>query len=685
MKIKFSILLLTLFINSGFSLEFDLKTNETFEINKGGESASELIKLAQSIYKKEPLKAIDHLTKALKIAISKGDLDSQIKAYKLLGEINFDLEQYSLSSANNLKALNLIENGSSLKRKRISSKIKDYSAEKSSIYLLLGNSLELEGKLDEALKYYQLFVDEGQDRQDADFKSSVNDSLETYSGWDVKLKSKPISKIQYAQLAIARIYNKKKEFELSKKSLNNGVGGADSASKISFNYSNSSSYNAQAGRILWEQKDPAAQGFLNNSAEQARSEGNTKIESQAITDLAKYYEENDDFEEAKDFRNKNIKILEKEKDTAALADNYLNKGISESKLGMPDSAKESIVKAQKLGEEIGDLKIQQKSLKELSKIAESKGELEEALELYKKYIRYQDSSVSLKEEELDQKLIISEEYSKKQQQIDLLEKNEEINEKTIELLRSSSRNQKILIYSLLGGLLLVFGSAYLVYKNMRQRRLANQLVALRSLRSQMNPHFIFNALNSVNLYIAQKDERTANKYLTEFSRLMRLVLEQSQKDFIPLQQELEMIDLYINLEHDRFKDKFDFQLQIDPELDGDSYQIPPMLIQPYIENAIWHGLRYKEEKGLLKVEYKLDRNTIKVRVEDNGIGRVKSSQIKTKNQRKTQSTGMYNIESRLKIINSMFNTKISLQVNDLNSEHGTLVEVEIPINSSISS
>ena len=685
MKIKFSILLLTLFINSGFSLEFDLKTNETFEINKGGESASELIKLAQSIYKKEPLKAIDHLTKALKIAISKGDLDSQIKAYKLLGEINFDLEQYSLSSANNLKALNLIENGSSLKRKRISSKIKDYSAEKSSIYLLLGNSLELEGKLDEALKYYQLFVDEGQDRQDADFKSSVNDSLETYSGWDVKLKSKPISKIQYAQLAIARIYNKKKEFELSKKSLNNGVGGADSASKISFNYSNSSSYNAQAGRILWEQKDPAAQGFLNNSAEQARSEGNTKIESQAITDLAKYYEENDDFEEAKDFRNKNIKILEKEKDTAALADNYFNKGISESKLGMPDSAKESIVKAQKLGEEIGDLKIQQKSLKELSKIAESKGEVEEALELYKKYIRYQDSSVSLKEEELDQKLIISEEYSKKQQQIDLLEKNEEINEKTIELLRSSSRNQKILIYSLLGGLLLVFGSAYLVYKNMRQRRLANQLVALRSLRSQMNPHFIFNALNSVNLYIAQKDERTANKYLTEFSRLMRLVLEQSQKDFIPLQQELEMIDLYINLEHDRFKDKFDFQLQIDPELDGDSYQIPPMLIQPYIENDIWHGLRYKEEKGLLKVEYKLDRNTIKVRVEDNGIGRVKSSQIKTKNQRKTQSTGMYNIESRLKIINSMFNTKISLQVNDLNSEHGTLVEVEIPINSSISS
>ena len=170
---------------------------------------------------------------------------------------------------------------------------------------------------------------------------------------------------------------------------------------------------------------------------------------------------------------------------------------------------------------------------------------------------------------------------------------------------------------------------------MRQRRLANQLIALRSLRAQMNPHFIFNALNSVNLYIAQKDERTANKYLTDFSRLMRLVLEQSQKDFIPLQQELEMIKLYINLEHDRFKDKFEYELNIDGELDEDSLQIPPMLIQPYIENAIWHGLRYKEDKGLLKIQYKLEGENILVRIEDNGIGRKKSREIKTKNQRKT--------------------------------------------------
>ena len=217
---------------------------------------------------------------------------------------------------------------------------------------------------------------------------------------------------------------------------------------------------------------------------------------------------------------------------------------------------------------------------------------------------------------------------------------------------------------------------------MRQRRLANQLIALRSLRAQMNPHFIFNALNSVNLYIAQKDERTANKYLTDFSRLMRLVLEQSQKDFIPLQQELEMIKLYINLEHDRFKDKFEYELNIDGELDEDSLQIPPMLIQPYIENAIWHGLRYKEDKGLLKIQYKLEGENILVRIEDNGIGRKKSREIKTKNQRKTQSTGMYNIESRLRIINSMFNTNISLVVSDLNSDHGTRVEVVIPIQNS---
>ena len=132
----------------------------------------------------------------------------------------------------------------------------------------------------------------------------------------------------------------------------------------------------------------------------------------------------------------------------------------------------------------------------------------------------------------------------------------------------------------------------------------------------MNPRFIFNALNSVNHFISQNDERTANKFLSEFSRLMRLVLENSQEDFISLQKEEEIISLYVKLEHYRFRDKFDYQIHLDENLNKETLELPPMLIQPYIENAVWHGLRYKESKGNLDVHIGKDAQGLKVEILD---------------------------------------------------------------------
>src|SRR5204862_3297001 len=113
-------------------------------------------------------------------------------------------------------------------------------------------------------------------------------------------------------------------------------------------------------------------------------------------------------------------------------------------------------------------------------------------------------------------------------------------------------------------------TSYFIYKNAQASKVANQLLALKSLRSQMNPHFIFNALNSVNHFIAQQDERTANKFLSEFSQLMRLVLENSQEDFIPLNKEQEILSLYLKLEHYRFRDKFDYHVEVDKEINADA-------------------------------------------------------------------------------------------------------------------
>ena len=219
--------------------------------------------------------------------------------------------------------------------------------------------------------------------------------------------------------------------------------------------------------------------------------------------------------------------------------------------------------------------------------------------------------------------------SEKQNRIISLEKDRELSESKLQLYQTENRltiendrRQRLIIYALLAGLILLLFSLFWMLKSNRQRRLANNLLALKSLRTQMNPHFIFNALNSVNSFIAQNDERTANRYLTDFSTLMRSVLENSEEDFILLDKEIELLELYLKLEHSRFKDKFDYELVVDDAIEQSQFLIPPMLLQPYVENAVWHGLRYKKEKGFLKVQLiKIDEETIQIEISDNGIGR----------------------------------------------------------------
>ena len=196
-----------------------------------------------------------------------------------------------------------------------------------------------------------------------------------------------------------------------------------------------------------------------------------------------------------------------------------------------------------------------------------------------------------------------------QNKLSLLEKDKQLNENTIEILKQERiiqeefiNRQRILTYSLIFGILILLITSYLVYRSNKAKNKANQLLVLKSLRAQMNPHFIFNALNSVNSFISKNDERAANRYLADFSRLMRDVMENSQEDFISLTKEIDILSVYLKLENHRFKDKFDYSFDVDKSINTEDYLIPPMLIQPYIENAVWHGLRYKKEKGKLEIQ-----------------------------------------------------------------------------------
>ncbi|WP_047246345.1 histidine kinase [Maribacter thermophilus] len=329
-----------------------------------------------------------------------------------------------------------------------------------------------------------------------------------------------------------------------------------------------------------------------------------------------------------------------------------------------------------------DLVVQKDATKKLSEVYGHRGDYNKALETYQTYVALVDTLYKRKEQEISRAARFNREIASTQSRITGLEQERELSQSKYdlaltqqELAEESYKRQRWVIYSLIFGLLLTILAAFFFYRSNQQQKLANNLLALKSLRSQMNPHFIFNALNSVNNYISKSDERSANRYLSDFSKLMRSVLENSEEDFIPLTKELELLELYIKLEHSRFPDKFDYTITVDEHLDVSSFQIPPMLLQPYIENAIWHGLRYKEGKGLLEVNVGSENEReLKIVITDNGIGRTKSAALKTKNQKSQKSKGMGNIKQRLAILNDMYKDKVDVSISDvtLNGE-GTRV------------
>ena len=206
---------------------------------------------------------------------------------------------------------------------------------------------------------------------------------------------------------------------------------------------------------------------------------------------------------------------------------------------------------------------------------------------------------------------------------------------------------------------------------------------MKALRAQMNPHFIFNSLNSIQKYILKNDQFAASQYLTKFSRLIRLILDHSNQNNILLSSELELLKLYVEMESIRFDDKFNYEINTGTEINTDTVEIPSMLIQPYVENAIWHGLLHKEEKGKLTISFLQNgENVIKVIIEDDGIGRDKAAELKSKQVLRKKSYGMQITEDWIAIINRLQDIKATSQVVDMKDNDGnatgTRVILEIP-------
>ncbi len=217
-------------------------------------------------------------------------------------------------------------------------------------------------------------------------------------------------------------------------------------------------------------------------------------------------------------------------------------------------------------------------------------------------------------------------------------------------------------------------------KELNRRRLIES--ELQALRLQMNPHFIFNSLNAIQNFVINSDAEKATEYLSKFARLMRMILENSKQQAILLKDEIEFLSLYLEIESVRFEERFDYTIQVDPALSGD-VGIPSMLLQPYIENAIRHGLLHKTSRGKLTVKLALLDDTIVASIIDDGIGRKKAMEIKERQGYSYKAFGMEITHDRLKILNTFRKKEMRLNVIDLYDEHGepngTQIEISIPV------
>jgi tetratricopeptide (TPR) repeat protein len=263
--------------------------------------------------------------------------------------------------------------------------------------------------------------------------------------------------------------------------------------------------------------------------------------------------------------------------------------------------------------------------------------------------------------------------------------------KEIDLLSERLKNNRILNISIsILSLLIVFiALLVIVVSRMNARRRLSEMnrkvaeITQANLRQQMNPHFIFNTLNSIQYFMYQNDKLATNNYLTKFSNLIRKVLENSQHTSVPLNDEIDALTFYLELENMRFRDKFDFSIKVSEDVDPILYQIPTMLIQPYVENSICHGIMPLGHKGHVEIEISLHGDHLLCRIEDNGIGREEGMKNKIAKNTSHNSLGTQITASRLDLVNSIHGTDLKTVYTDLKdasgNASGTRVEIQIPI------
>lgn len=342
-------------------------------------------------------------------------------------------------------------------------------------------------------------------------------------------------------------------------------------------------------------------------------------------------------------------------------------------------------KSLQLSEEVGDIAMQGDDWEALSIIYKDQKKYEEALNAFEKFIAIKDSIMDDDKKETITKLGMQFEFSKKEDSLqDEHEKKEIISKGEI-------ARQETVKESILGGSLVLLATGitgFIFYKRNRDIRqqhkdaeLKNEIseTNMKVMRLQMNPHFIFNSLNSIGDYIIKNKPEEADAYLAKFAKVMRMTLENSEKKEITLADDLLMLELYMQLEAKRLNNKFTYSINIAHGIDKENILVPPMIFQPFVENSIWHGIAKKEGKGHIDISITDYNGMLHCIIEDDGIGRQQSSVNNTNEQAKNASLGMKITKARIDILNKLKGSHATVQLID--KPQGLRAELHLPTES----
>ncbi len=472
--------------------------------------------------------------------------------------------------------------------------------------------------------------------------------------------------------------------------------------------------------------------------------GNNNLLADNYNNIGLVYMAQEKYDEALQTHLLSLKLKEEVGDQTGIANSYKNIGLTYAKLNQLENAKEYLMHGLAVANNLNSKPLIAGFYEGLSTIAGDAGDYVGALASYKLYVQYKDSMLNETNIEKIAELRVSYEAEKKNTEIQLLSKQNEIqylelatkkaeiaaeqiktmqNQQEIEMLNKVkelnlvnlelqkeelSRNQleiqiqkdnleitalanelkdnelkrqkEIRTAIVMGfGVLLLLGggiASFVFYKKQLEHRHQTTVMELKVLRSQMKPHFIFNALNSVHNYIFKNNNEKAGEYLVKFSQLMRTTLNNSLTEEVSLESEIATLRNYIDLEKANLNDKFSYSVYVDEAIDMENTLVHPMIIQPFVENAIWHGVAPKASTGHITIAITMQNNTLRCTIEDNGIGRLESKKLKENSIVKEESLGIKLTKERIQIINKHCKIEDCIVFTDL--ETGLRVDIALP-------